>query len=78
MPEPVFNLCWWTYVKPFFFFLILSAGKDKIEVSEDNLKKLPLIQWCILETIRLRAPGVITRKVLKPVKILVSSGFVSK
>lgn len=62
----------------FFFFLILSAGKDKIEVSEDNLKKLPLIQWCILETIRLRAPGVITRKVLKPVKILVSSGFVSK
>lgn len=67
------NLC-----KTFFFFLILSAGKDKIEVSDDNLKKLPLIQWCILETIRLRAPGVITRKVLKPVKILVSSGFVSK
>uniref|UniRef100_A0A8D1R246 24-hydroxycholesterol 7-alpha-hydroxylase n=1 Tax=Sus scrofa TaxID=9823 RepID=A0A8D1R246_PIG len=47
-----------------------TTGKDKIEVSEDNLKKLPLIQWCILETIRLRAPGVITRKVLKPVKIL--------
>ncbi|KAK2507552.1 hypothetical protein MC885_001657 [Smutsia gigantea] len=46
------------------------AGKDKIEVSEDDLKKLPLIQWCILETIRLRAPGVIARKVLKPVKIL--------
>ncbi|XP_067608869.1 24-hydroxycholesterol 7-alpha-hydroxylase isoform X3 [Pseudorca crassidens] len=47
-----------------------TAGKDKIKVSEDDLKKLPLIKWCILETIRLRAPGVITRKVLKPVKIL--------
>ncbi|XP_059794549.1 24-hydroxycholesterol 7-alpha-hydroxylase isoform X3 [Balaenoptera ricei] len=49
-----------------------TAGKDKIKVSEDDLKKLPLIKWCILETIRLRAPGVITRKVLKPVKILVA------
>ncbi|XP_043305508.1 24-hydroxycholesterol 7-alpha-hydroxylase isoform X1 [Cervus canadensis] len=47
-----------------------KVGKDKIKVSEDDLKKLPLIKWCILETIRLRAPGVITRKVLKPVKIL--------
>ncbi|KAF6113371.1 cytochrome P450 family 39 subfamily A member 1 [Phyllostomus discolor] len=45
-------------------------GKDKIKVSEDDLKKLPLIKWCILETIRLRAPGAITRKVMKPVKIL--------
>nr|KAF6362719.1 cytochrome P450 family 39 subfamily A member 1 [Pipistrellus kuhlii] len=47
-----------------------AAGKDKIKVSEDDLKKLPLIKWCILETIRLRAPGAITRKVMKPVKIL--------
>ncbi|XP_011353085.1 24-hydroxycholesterol 7-alpha-hydroxylase isoform X1 [Pteropus vampyrus] len=47
-----------------------TAGKDKIKVSEDDLKKLPLIRWCILETTRLRAPGAITRKVLKPVKIL--------
>ncbi|GAB1301083.1 24-hydroxycholesterol 7-alpha-hydroxylase [Apodemus speciosus] len=47
-----------------------TAGKDKIEVSEDDLKKLLLIKWCILESIRLRAPGIITRKVVKPVKIL--------
>ncbi|XP_034376990.1 24-hydroxycholesterol 7-alpha-hydroxylase isoform X2 [Arvicanthis niloticus] len=47
-----------------------TAGKDKIKVSEDDLKKLLLIKWCILESIRLRAPGVITRKVVKPVKIL--------
>lgn len=40
------------------------------------MKKLPLIRWCILETTRLRAPGAITRKVLKPVKILVSFGLV--
>ncbi|XP_027953262.1 24-hydroxycholesterol 7-alpha-hydroxylase isoform X4 [Eumetopias jubatus] len=47
-----------------------TAGRDKMEVSEDDLKKLPLIKWCILEAIRLRAPGIITRKVMKPVKIL--------
>ncbi|XP_063580895.1 24-hydroxycholesterol 7-alpha-hydroxylase isoform X4 [Pongo abelii] len=47
-----------------------KAGKDKIEVSEDDLEKLLLIKWCVLETIRLKAPGVITRKVVKPVEIL--------
>ncbi|XP_003789291.1 24-hydroxycholesterol 7-alpha-hydroxylase isoform X1 [Otolemur garnettii] len=47
-----------------------TAGKDKIKVSEDELNKLLLVKWCVLETIRLRAPGVITRKVIKPIKIL--------
>ncbi|XP_040839434.1 24-hydroxycholesterol 7-alpha-hydroxylase isoform X3 [Ochotona curzoniae] len=47
-----------------------AAGKDKIKICEDELEKLLLIKWCILETIRLRAPGVITRKVVEPVKIL--------
>lgn len=47
-----------------------TAGKDKIKLSEDELKKLLLIKWCILEAVRLRAPGIITRKVMKPVKIL--------
>lgn len=47
-----------------------TAGKDKIKVSEEDLKQLLLIKWCILEAIRLRAPGIITRKVVKPVKIL--------
>ncbi|KAM5262900.1 24-hydroxycholesterol 7-alpha-hydroxylase [Ctenodactylus gundi] len=46
------------------------AGKYRIKVSEDELKKLFLIKWCILETIRLRAPGAITRKVVEPVTIL--------
>nr|XP_008956933.2 24-hydroxycholesterol 7-alpha-hydroxylase isoform X2 [Pan paniscus] len=47
-----------------------KAGKDKIKVSEDDLEKLLLIKWCVLETIRLKAPGVVTRKVVKPVEIL--------
>ncbi|VTJ74886.1 Hypothetical predicted protein [Marmota monax] len=47
-----------------------TASKDKIKVTEKELKKLLLIKWCILETIRLRAPGIITRKVIKPIKIL--------
>uniref|UniRef100_A0A8D0LCN8 Lanosterol 14-alpha demethylase n=1 Tax=Sphenodon punctatus TaxID=8508 RepID=A0A8D0LCN8_SPHPU len=46
-----------------------KAGKEKIDVSEDDLKKLPFIKWCILETIRLRAPGTITKKVINPIKI---------
>ncbi|XP_005359860.1 24-hydroxycholesterol 7-alpha-hydroxylase isoform X2 [Microtus ochrogaster] len=47
-----------------------TTGKDKIKVSDDDLKKLLLIKWCVLEAIRLRAPGIITRKVVKPIKIL--------
>ncbi|XP_060225670.1 24-hydroxycholesterol 7-alpha-hydroxylase isoform X2 [Meriones unguiculatus] len=46
------------------------AGKGKIKVSEDDLKRLDLVKWCVLESIRLRAPGIISRKVVKPVKIL--------
>ncbi|XP_008055398.2 24-hydroxycholesterol 7-alpha-hydroxylase-like [Carlito syrichta] len=47
-----------------------TPGKGKLKVSEDDLKKLLLIKWCALEAIRLRSPGVITRKVVAPVKIL--------
>uniref|UniRef100_A0A4X2K8P6 Cytochrome P450 family 39 subfamily A member 1 n=1 Tax=Vombatus ursinus TaxID=29139 RepID=A0A4X2K8P6_VOMUR len=47
-----------------------EAGKHKIEISKNDLKKLPLIKWCILETLHLVTPGVITRKVIEPVKIL--------
>ncbi|XP_036623686.1 24-hydroxycholesterol 7-alpha-hydroxylase [Trichosurus vulpecula] len=46
-----------------------EAGKNKIEISENDLKKIPLIKWCVLETTRLVAPGIIARKVIKPVKI---------
>ncbi|XP_065586482.1 24-hydroxycholesterol 7-alpha-hydroxylase [Cyrtonyx montezumae] len=46
-----------------------SAGKDEIEVSEEDLKNLPYIKWCALEAIRLRSPGAIIKKVIKPVRI---------
>ncbi|KAM6123342.1 LOW QUALITY PROTEIN: 24-hydroxycholesterol 7-alpha-hydroxylase [Pterocles gutturalis] len=46
-----------------------KAGKDKIEVSEEDLKKLPFNKWCMLEAIQLRSPGAITKKVVNPIKI---------
>ncbi|OWK55824.1 24-hydroxycholesterol 7-alpha-hydroxylase [Lonchura striata] len=46
-----------------------KAGKDKLEVSEEDLKKIPFIKWCTLEAIRLRSPGAITKKVINPIKI---------
>ncbi|XP_037989106.1 24-hydroxycholesterol 7-alpha-hydroxylase isoform X3 [Motacilla alba alba] len=46
-----------------------KAGKDNLEVSEEDLKKIPFIKWCTLETIRLRSPGAITKKVINPIRI---------
>lgn len=47
-----------------------SSGKGQITISEDDLKTLLPVKWCILEAIRLRAPGALARKVEKPLKIL--------
>ncbi|XP_060113690.1 24-hydroxycholesterol 7-alpha-hydroxylase [Heteronotia binoei] len=49
--------------------LLGRAGKEKVEVSNEDLKKLQYIKWCILESVRLRAPGVITKKVTNPIKL---------
>uniref|UniRef100_G1NN93 Lanosterol 14-alpha demethylase n=1 Tax=Meleagris gallopavo TaxID=9103 RepID=G1NN93_MELGA len=46
-----------------------NAGRDEIEVSEEDLKNLPYVKWCALEAIRLRSPGAITKKVIKPIRI---------
>uniref|UniRef100_A0A8D2NAH8 Lanosterol 14-alpha demethylase n=1 Tax=Zonotrichia albicollis TaxID=44394 RepID=A0A8D2NAH8_ZONAL len=46
-----------------------KAGKDTLEVSEEDLKKIPFIKWCTLEAIRLRSPGAITKKVINPIRI---------
>ncbi|KAL8173161.1 UNVERIFIED_CONTAM: hypothetical protein K2H54_041418 [Gekko kuhli] len=46
-----------------------KAGKEKVELSNEDLKKLQFIKWCILESVRLRAPGVITKKVTNPIKL---------
>ncbi|XP_051880889.1 LOW QUALITY PROTEIN: 24-hydroxycholesterol 7-alpha-hydroxylase [Pristis pectinata] len=46
-----------------------DQGNKKIGIEETDLQKLPYLKCCILETLRLRAPGVITRKVMQPLKI---------
>lgn len=38
----------------------------------DDLQRMPYVKWCIMEGIRLRAPGAITRKVVRPLKLQVS------
>ncbi|XP_025078738.1 24-hydroxycholesterol 7-alpha-hydroxylase-like isoform X1 [Pomacea canaliculata] len=42
---------------------VLGSGK---EVTEDQLLKTPYLRWCIMEAIRLRSPGVVARRVIKP------------
>ncbi|MBN3302938.1 CP39A hydroxylase, partial [Amia calva] len=46
-------------------------GKDRMKttVTLSELKQLPFLKWCVLEAIRLRAPGAITRMVVRPLKI---------
>ncbi|RXM34347.1 24-hydroxycholesterol 7-alpha-hydroxylase, partial [Acipenser ruthenus] len=46
-----------------------DKDKTKSILSESELQQLPYIQWCVLEAIRLRSPGTITRKVVRPIKI---------
>ncbi|KAH0621798.1 hypothetical protein JD844_023432, partial [Phrynosoma platyrhinos] len=46
-----------------------KSAKEVVRVSEDDLKSLPFIKWCILETLRLRAPGAIVKKVINPIKV---------
>ncbi|XP_007901478.1 24-hydroxycholesterol 7-alpha-hydroxylase isoform X2 [Callorhinchus milii] len=49
---------------------VFDSQADKtIKVSETDLRKLPYLKWCILEAIRLRSPGAIARKVVRPLKI---------
>ncbi|XP_053567113.1 24-hydroxycholesterol 7-alpha-hydroxylase [Bombina bombina] len=46
-----------------------KPGQCKINITESELRKLPFIKSCILEAIRLRSPGAITRKVVQPLKV---------
>ncbi|CAH2245790.1 24-hydroxycholesterol 7-alpha-hydroxylase [Pelobates cultripes] len=46
-----------------------EAGKKTLSITEADLRKLPFIKHCILEAIRLRSPGAITRKVIEPLEI---------
>ncbi|XP_042563157.1 24-hydroxycholesterol 7-alpha-hydroxylase-like [Clupea harengus] len=38
-------------------------------VTLEDLQEMPYVKWCILEAIRLRAPGAITRRVVRPIKL---------
>lgn len=42
-------------------------------ISQENIADMPYLKYCVLETIRLRSPGVITRAVVKPMKIRVGA-----
>ncbi|XP_055041538.1 24-hydroxycholesterol 7-alpha-hydroxylase isoform X1 [Misgurnus anguillicaudatus] len=46
-----------------------DQDKKKTKVTLDDLQKMPYVKWCIMEAIRLRAPGAIARKVVRPLKL---------
>ncbi|TRY88942.1 hypothetical protein DNTS_008511 [Danionella cerebrum] len=46
-----------------------DQDKQKTTVTLDHLQQMPYVKWCIMEAIRLRAPGAITRKVVRPLKL---------
>uniref|UniRef100_A0A671PW08 24-hydroxycholesterol 7-alpha-hydroxylase-like n=1 Tax=Sinocyclocheilus anshuiensis TaxID=1608454 RepID=A0A671PW08_9TELE len=49
--------------------LLCIQDKEKTKVTLDDLQHMPYVKWCIMEAIRLRAPGAITRKVVRPLKL---------
>uniref|UniRef100_A0A8C1EIE7 Cytochrome P450, family 39, subfamily A, polypeptide 1 n=1 Tax=Cyprinus carpio carpio TaxID=630221 RepID=A0A8C1EIE7_CYPCA len=49
--------------------LLCIQDKEKTTVTLDDLQHMPYVKWCIMEAIRLRAPGAITRKVVQPLKL---------
>ncbi|CAI9578990.1 unnamed protein product [Staurois parvus] len=46
-----------------------ERGQHHLSITAVDLKKVPYVKSCVLEAIRLRSPGVITRKVVKPLKV---------
>lgn len=49
-----------------------EGQKGHTPIQDSSLKQLPAIKRCVLEAIRLHAPGMITRKVVKTHTINVS------
>ncbi|XP_068135154.1 24-hydroxycholesterol 7-alpha-hydroxylase isoform X2 [Hyperolius riggenbachi] len=46
-----------------------KGGQHHLNMTEAELKRMPFVKWCILEAIRLRSPGAITRKVVQPLQV---------
>ncbi|XP_048840981.1 24-hydroxycholesterol 7-alpha-hydroxylase isoform X3 [Brienomyrus brachyistius] len=46
-----------------------DQSTDRTSVSAAELQRTPYVKCCILEAIRLRAPGAITRRVVRPLQI---------
>ncbi|XP_028822223.1 24-hydroxycholesterol 7-alpha-hydroxylase-like isoform X2 [Denticeps clupeoides] len=46
-----------------------KQDKKKTSLTLEDLQQMPYVKWCILEAMRLRAPGAITRKVVQPIKL---------
>uniref|UniRef100_A0A4W3I9C1 Cytochrome P450, family 39, subfamily A, polypeptide 1 n=1 Tax=Callorhinchus milii TaxID=7868 RepID=A0A4W3I9C1_CALMI len=54
---------------PSIYKTVMKELCSVFDISETDLRKLPYLKWCILEAIRLRSPGAIARKVVRPLKI---------
>ena len=39
------------------------------KMTTEDLKKVPLLEYCVLEAMRLRSTGIIARKVIKPINV---------
>lgn len=46
-----------------------EGGQHHLSITAADLKKVPFVKSCVLEAIRLRSPGAITRKVVQPLKV---------
>lgn len=47
----------------------LVLAESLAEVSLEDIKKLRMVERCILEAIRLRSPGMIARKLTEPIQV---------
>ncbi|XP_076872857.1 24-hydroxycholesterol 7-alpha-hydroxylase isoform X2 [Brachyhypopomus gauderio] len=49
--------------------VLRDRDKKRTRVSLDDLQEIPYVKWCVMEAIRLRAPGAVTRRVVRPLKL---------
>ena len=52
-----------------YYIISLLFPGSLAEVSLEDIKKLHVVERCILEAIRLRSPGMIARKLTQPIQV---------